>query len=92
MTDIVTGMVVHYYPADPAANPPKPAVFDPNGTKQITVDLPSGSNDGVAAVAIVSQYVLEKTTTAKEKEDMLTHATKGLVRVLNLNRTQIPSI
>jgi hypothetical protein len=91
MTDIVTGMVVHYYPADPAANPPKPAVFDPNGTRQITVDLPSGSDDGVAAVAIVSQYVLELKN-AKDQTDMLTHATNGLVRVLDLKRTRIPSI
>ena len=88
MTDIVTGTVVHWNPAIPA-NPPNPAVFDPKGTKQISVDLPSGSDDSVAAVALVSQYVLE----LKDEEaitDMLTHATNGLVRVLE--RTRIPSV
>jgi hypothetical protein len=90
MTDIVTGTVVHWNPAAPA-NPPNPPVFDPNGTKQITVDLPSGSDNGVAAVAIVSRYVLDLKD-EKKISDMLTHATDGLVRVLNLQRTQIPSV
>jgi hypothetical protein len=84
MTDIVTGTVVHWKPA----NPP---VFDPKGTKQISVDLPSGSDDGVAAAAIVSQYVLELEN-AEERARMLTHATNGLVRVLDLKRTRIPSV
>jgi hypothetical protein len=86
MTDIVTGTVVHWNP-----DPPNPPVFDPHGTRQISVDLPSGSDDGVAAVAIVSQYVL-KLNDAKKVHAVLTHATTGLVRVLDLKRTRIPSI
>jgi hypothetical protein len=91
MTDIVTGTVIHYNPPDQTANPPKQAVFDPTRTKQITVDLPSGSDDSVAAVAIVSQYLLEL---KKEGEvaHMLKHATGGFVRVIRIQRTPIPPI
>jgi hypothetical protein len=84
MTEIVSGTVVHW-------NPGPPPVFDPDGTKQITVDLPTGSDDLVAAVAIVSKCIsdIKKPATAKQ---MLDDASKGFVRVLDLKRTIVPTV
>jgi len=45
MTEILSGTVVHW-------NPGNPPVFDPAGTEQIVVNLPNGSDDRMAVVAI----------------------------------------
>jgi len=81
MTEILSGTVVHW-------NPGNPPVFDPGGTKQVVVNLPNGSNNELAVVAIVAQYIRDLPVAGQA--GMLTDASNGLVRVIDLKRTPIP--
>ena len=84
MTEIVSGTVVR---RRIVAGKPE---FDPAGTKQgVTVSL-NDCDDGVAAVAIVSQYIHD--LPAANRAGMLVDATKGLLRVADLKRTRVPSL
>ena len=82
MTERVSGAVVHW-----TGNLP---VIDPNGTKPIAVDLPSGPDNETAAVVLVSKYIHD--LPAANRDDMLVDATNGLVRVMNIKRTKLPII
>jgi|GEM_PF-2002342 len=79
MTEILSGTVVHW-------NPGNPPVFDPAGTEQIVVNLPNGSDDRMAVVAIVAQYIRD--LPGARQAGMLADASNGLVRVIDLKRTQ----
>jgi hypothetical protein len=81
MTEIWSGTVVHWN----AGNPP---VFDPAGTEQVVVNLPNGSDDKMAVVALVAQYILG--LPGAKQAGMLTDASNGLVRVIDLRKTTIP--
>jgi hypothetical protein len=94
MTEIVSGTVVHWK-TDPA-NPKEKPQFDPAGTKEKTVAL-DDCDDGVAAVAIVSQYISDIPDAGaapldQDRKQMLIDASKGLVRVVGLKRTRVPSV
>ena len=97
MTDIVTGTVVHF--KENLANPDDSPVFDPSTTKiGVTVNVPDGTDDCTAEVAIFARYfndildALGAVPVDPPTEQILEDATKGWVQVIDLRRTKIPSI
>jgi hypothetical protein len=97
MTDIVTGTVVHFIAN---ANPNGPPVYDPDTSGVgFTVNLPDGTDDCTAELAIFARYIrsIKDNTAAgvpvdKDRRDRLEDATKGWVQVIDLRRTPIPLI
>lgn len=98
MTDIVTGTVVHF---KANANPTLPPEFDPSLTKiGVTVNVPDGTDDCTAEVAIFARYYSDIPDATgpgnpppdRDRKQVLGDATKGFVQVIDLRRTKIPSI
>jgi hypothetical protein len=97
MTDIVTGTVAHF--KEDANHPDRPPKYDPITSRiGVMANVPDGTDDGTAEVAIFASYFnvfvnqLGPNPLDQNTKDILEDATKGLVQVIDLRRTHIPSI
>ena len=100
MTDIVTGAVAPFI--EDAAHPDRPPQYDPKTSKNaVTVNVPDGTDDCTAEVAIFARYFSDIIDPAggnppfrvnANQKQILEDAAKGWVQVIDLRRTKIPSI